>query len=180
MHICCEESYVLWSRTIARWTNHRFSTIKNMSPMSILNKLKLFLGILNFCHHFIKDVLTITAPLPYFTKKYIPFQWTKQQQVFNTLRQALYHSEKLAFYNPNACLTVDASPQGLGAILLQFKPGGTYCLLLQGSRSLRSNETKYSQKRSFNCTLGLQTLPLLHLRSKLYNPNCSKHSKMVT
>ena len=102
----------------------------------------------SFCHHFIKDFSTIAAPLRYLTKKDVPFQWTKQQQhTFNTLQHTLCSSETLAFYNPNADirLTVDASPQGLGAILSQSQLDGSYCTVLYGSRLLTDVEIRYSQ-----------------------------------
>ena len=56
----------------------KISTINNMSPPPNLSELKSFLGMLNFCHHFIKDFSIIAVPLRCLTKKDVPFQWTKQ------------------------------------------------------------------------------------------------------
>ena len=150
MHICCQENHVLRSFTITTWTNPRsnknFNYQQHATPN--LSKLKSFLGMLSFCHHFIKDFSTIAAPLRYLTNKDVPFQWTKQQQhAFNTLQHTLCSSETLAFYNPNADihLTVDASPQGLGTILSQSQLDGSYCPVSYGPRLLTDVETIYSE-----------------------------------
>ena len=98
--------------------------IKSISQLQVptnITEIKSLLGMTNFCNKFIPDYSTITAPLRrQLTRKDEPLRWRPQQQaVFDWLKQLLTSAPVLAFYNSNAAtkIYVDASPQGLGAVL---------------------------------------------------------------
>lgn len=81
-----------------------------------------FLSFLNFYRRFIKDFSKIARPLHDLEKKDIPFKWgTKQQQSFDTLKQAVTTAPILAHANPDKPYTLetDASDYAYGAILSQ-------------------------------------------------------------
>jgi hypothetical protein len=81
-----------------------------------------FLGLAGFYHHFVKDFSTIVAPLNELTKKGVPFSLgTRQENVFNMLKDKLTHAPLLQLpdFNKTFELKCDASGIGLGGVLLQ-------------------------------------------------------------
>jgi len=80
-------------------------------------------------------------------KKEQPFVWGKEQDAaFVKLKEALANASTLAYFDVNAKMQViaDASPVGLGAILVQ-KQGEDYKIICYASRSLSDIERRYSQ-----------------------------------
>ena len=101
--------------------------VKDCKTPTTVSEVCSFLDIVKFCKQFIHDCSTITAPLRLLTKKGQLFHWSEvQQKAFSTLKDRLCSAEVMAYYNPQppTKLTVDASPYGLGAILLQQKADG--------------------------------------------------------
>lgn len=112
------------------------------------SEVRSFLGVVNFCKQFLPDFSTVTAPLRLLTKKNKKFVWgTAQQTAFETLKTQLTSSTVMSYYNPDAVtkLTVDASPFGLGGILSQEQPDGSFRPVAYGSRALNNVESRYSQ-----------------------------------
>ena len=73
--------------------------------------------------------------------------WTpRYQQAFDTLKSTLSNSSVLGYYEIGwpTKQTVDAGPNGLGALLFQHKPEGCKPVAC-ASRSLTQTETRYSQ-----------------------------------
>ena len=100
----------------------RIEAITNMPHPTSATGVRSFLGMINFCKQYIRDYSSITAPLWLLTKKCQHFFWgPEQQKAFDTLKDQLISAEVTAFYNPDAetRLIIDASPVGLGAILVQ-------------------------------------------------------------
>ena len=119
-----------------------------VGPTSHISEIKSLLRMTNFCNKSIPDYSTVTAPLHQLTKKDEPFRWGSQQQAaLDKLKQLLTSAPVLAFYNLNAAtrIYVDASPQGLGAILTQQQQNGDYQPIAYGSRALTPTESRYSQ-----------------------------------
>ena len=69
-----------------------------------------------------------------------------EQQAFEALKQALSKAETLAYFDvkAKAMVMVDASPIGLGAILIQ-KQDGVPRVVSYASHSLFAGECRYSQ-----------------------------------
>ena len=79
---------------------------------------------MNFCASFIPDLATVSEPLRRHTRKDIHFSWGKEEEVaFNELKKRLAKTQNLGYFDSAAKTLVitDASPVGLGAILVQEK-----------------------------------------------------------
>ena len=85
-------------------------------------EVRSFLGVVNFTARFIPDLSTVSAPLRQLTKNGEPFVWDQEeQQSFDELKKRLASAEILGYFDKNAQTKViaDASPVGLGAVLVQ-------------------------------------------------------------
>ena len=106
-----------------------------------------FLGLVNFTARFIPDLATVSAPLRQLTKSGESFVWgPEQQQSFDELKKRLSSAETLGYFDKNAQTKViaDASPVGLGAMLVQ-EQGKELRVISYASRSLSDTERRYSQ-----------------------------------
>jgi hypothetical protein len=105
------------------------------------------LGLVNYSARFIPDLSIVSAPLRELTRKNAVFRWGKsEQESFDELKKRLASAETLGYYDKNAPTKViaDASPVGLGAVLVQVQ-GGELSVISYASRSLRHTERRYSQ-----------------------------------
>ena len=110
-------------------------------------EVRSFLGLVIFTARFIPDLATVSAPLRQLTKSGEPFVWgPEQQQSFDELKKRLSSAETLGYFDKNAPTNViaDASPVGLGAVLVQ-EQGGELRVISYASRSLSDTERRYSQ-----------------------------------
>ena len=117
----------------------KIDAILQIEPPTNATEVRSFLGLVNYCHRFIENYSTISAPLRRLTKKKVRFAWSEtEQHAFETLKNALISQPVLKYYNPAAATAIitDASPTGLGAILVQEQPDGDYHPVAYGSRSL--------------------------------------------
>ena len=83
------------------------------------------------------------------TRQNETFQWgPEKKQAFQQLKEKLSKAETLAYFDKNAKTQViaDASPVGLGAILIQ-EQNGTKRVVAYASRSLTEVERRYSQTK---------------------------------
>ena len=64
-------------------------------PESV-SEVRAFMGLLNFCSHFINDLGSIAEPLTRLTRKDVPFKWgNDQKKAFNKLKDALSSPKSL-------------------------------------------------------------------------------------
>ena len=106
-----------------------------------------FLGTVGFSSCFIPDFATIAEPLRRITQKGSTFEWgPSQQKAFSTLKDRLANATSLAYYDSSAPTEViaDASPFGLGAVLVQTQDGVRRAVSY-ASRTLTPGEHRYSQ-----------------------------------
>ncbi len=77
-----------------------------------------FLGMVVFCSRFIPNAAIISEPLRRLTHKNTEWKW---QTAFQDLKKKLKEAVTLSYYDikKSTSLIVDASPAGLGAILIQ-------------------------------------------------------------
>jgi hypothetical protein len=81
------------------------------------------------------------------TKKDAKFEWNGEcQNAFEQLKQQLMNHSTLGYYDvtDRTQVVADASPVGLGAVLVQFK-GSDPRIISYANRSLSSIEQKYAQ-----------------------------------
>ena len=105
----------------------RVAAINSLKPPTNVTELQSFLGMVTYCSKFLPNFSTITDPLRQLLKKNTPWNWSESQQcAFEKLKELLLSSDTLAFFNPDAYTEVitDASPVGLGAVILQRQADG--------------------------------------------------------
>ena len=107
-----------------------------------------FLGMINYLTRFIPNLASETAVLRKLLRKDIPWRWTEEENsVFEKLKKMLSSDLVVAHYDQSlpTSLIVDASPEGLGAILTQKQMDGTLKPVYYASRALTVQEKKYCQ-----------------------------------
>ena len=111
------------------------------------SEVKSFLGLVTYSARFIPNLATVSASLRELLRRDVKFEWgSRQQESFEQLKQLLASAETLAYFDINAQTQViaDASPVGLGAVLVQ-EQNGESCVICYASRSLSDVEKRYSQ-----------------------------------
>nr|XP_054752483.1 uncharacterized protein LOC129258054 [Lytechinus pictus] len=101
---------------------HKVEAIKSMSPPENKSQLREFLGMITYLSPFIPNLSAQTDSLRGLLKQDSDFQWTPSHETaFNNLRDKICHDATLAYFDVSkpTVLQVDASLQGLGAMLLQ-------------------------------------------------------------
>ena len=112
------------------------------APTSI-SELRSFLGMTQFVSRYIESYASITEPLRKLTRKTQPWKWGREQdEAFKKLKKLLTEVGVMAYFDPKkeTNVVVDASPCGLGAMIMQ--QGRVICY---SSRALTDVESRYSQ-----------------------------------
>ena len=121
--------------------------MRNARPPATAAKVQSFLGLVNCCACFIPKFATLAEPLRQLTRSNSEWVWGEiPQDAFDRLRAAITSDCVVAHYDQSADteLKVDASPVGLGAILLQ-RSNGTVCPVAYASPTLTDVKRRYSQ-----------------------------------
>ena len=150
----------LFNQSSIDFFGHRFSAegisadedkilaLINASSPKSANEARSFLGLAQYLARFIKDFASISAPIRQLTRKDAPWVWGPgQQQAFASLKASMAASEVIKYFDPQLKteLIVDASPVGLGAILIQITASQERNIVAYASRSLTDCESRYSQ-----------------------------------
>lgn len=125
----------------------KLSAIKSFRQPITAEEVRSFLGLVNYIGKFIPDLATTTDPLRQLTKKDSIFEWkSEHQKAFDKLKQAMSNEMILGYYNiqDRTQLIADASPVGLGAVLIQINDDGPR-IISYASKSLSSVEKRYAQ-----------------------------------
>jgi hypothetical protein len=96
-----------------------------------------------YVSRFIPNYATITAPLLALTHQNSVWKWEiEEETAFRKLQNELTSDRVMAYFDPTkpTKVLVDASPTGLGAILMQDGK-----VIIYGSRALTDVENRYSQ-----------------------------------
>ena len=75
-----------------------------------------------YVSRFIPDYATITTPLRLLTRQDTPWKWEQEEQkALDKLKEALVGDQVMSYFDPRKKteIIVDASPTGLGGLLLQ-------------------------------------------------------------
>ena len=105
--------------------------------------LERFLGMINYLGKFIQNLSDITAPLRELLKQDNEWVWLEHhQRAVDELKNLITSAPVLAFYDVSqpVKVSVDASQEGLGAVLIQNERPVAYA-----SRSLTDCEKRYAQ-----------------------------------
>ena len=118
--------------------------------------VKAFIGLASYYRRFIKSFAQIAAPLYELTKIDQPFEWSEAaEHSFSELKRLLTEAPVLAFpdFSREFTLEVDASQDGLGAVLCQQTEDNKLHPIAFASRKLRGPELRYAQGSSFKLEL---------------------------
>ncbi|XP_037028486.1 uncharacterized protein K02A2.6-like [Bradysia coprophila] len=125
----------------------KISAVKEFRDPRTTEEVRSFLGLVNYVGKFIPNLATTAEPLSKLNRKGAHFRWEDEQKdAFEKLKNQLTSDTVLGYYNVNdrTQIIADASPVGLGAVLIQFKECGPR-IIAYASRSLTKIERKYSQ-----------------------------------
>ena len=123
--------------------------IADWATPSNAKELKQFLGLASYYRRFVRGFAKIASPLHWLSEKNKPWAWTDEcEQAFNLLKHHLISAPilKLPIFSQNFILDVDASENGLGAVLSQEVDGHEQ-VVAYGSRALTKAEKKYCATR---------------------------------
>ncbi len=105
-------------------TDERVKAVLETKAPNSASEVRSFLGIIGFSARFISDFVTIAELLRQVTRKDTDFVWgNDQQRAFDRLKKELASAPVLAYFDKEAHTRViaDASPVGLGAVLVLYK-----------------------------------------------------------
>ncbi|XP_061506861.1 uncharacterized protein K02A2.6-like [Anopheles gambiae] len=126
---------------------NKIEAIRSFRPPKNCEEVRSFLGLITYVGTFIPNLATVSFPLRELTKNNAEFVWERDQnKAFNELIRLVSNVERLAHFDPHLKTRVvaDASPVGLGAVLLQFQNEQPK-VIAYASKSLTSTEQRYAQ-----------------------------------
>ncbi|XP_055633424.1 uncharacterized protein K02A2.6-like [Toxorhynchites rutilus septentrionalis] len=125
----------------------KLEAIRNFREPVSKEELRSLLGLVNFVGKFIPDLATLTDPLRQLTKHQNRFVWNRDHQTaFRELKSYMANPTTLGYFDVDdrTQLIADASPVGLGAVLIQINDRGPR-IISYASRSLTDVEKRYAQ-----------------------------------
>ena len=120
----------------------KVEAIHKASPPQNPSEVKSLLVMTQYVARFIPNYATITAPLRLLTRQDTPWKWEQaEQRPLNELKEALVGDQVMSYVDPRKQteIIVDASPVGLGGLLMQDGKVISYA-----SRALSDVESRYS------------------------------------
>lgn len=129
-------------------TESRILAIQNFREPQNLSELRSFLGLVCYVGRFVPNLASLTDPLRQLLRSKGSFEWTcKQTSAFQRIKEEICQIQHLGFFNPKdqTKLMTDASPTGLGAVLLQVDSEGNCRVIAYASKALTELEKKYFQ-----------------------------------
>ena len=134
-----------------RYRSNRSAVLESSHPATP-TEVRSFLGMVGFSVRFVPNFATIAEPLRAITRQGVPFVWGSEQEVsFQKLKQKSASAPVLAYFDKEAHTRVvaDASPVGLGAVLVQEKNGvgRTVCYASRSLSSIDGGRVREKRKR---------------------------------
>lgn len=127
-------------------TVDKVQAIREFRHPSSAAELRSFLGLVSYVGKFIPNLSTLLDPLQKVARQK-EFSWSEQDSaVFEKVKKLLSAETNLGYFDPDlrTIVMADASPVGLGAVLLQEK-GSSIRTICYINRSLSAVERRYSQ-----------------------------------
>lgn len=129
-------------------TDEKVKAIANFREPASKEEVRSFLGLVTFVGHFIPDLATRSEELRKMIRGEAQNFGKAQREAFDDLRQELVKKvRRLGYYDPGdkTELYVDASPVGLGAVLVQRDKEGRPRIISLASKSLTKPERIFPQ-----------------------------------
>lgn len=133
--------------------NKYVKTIASFREPKSVEEVQSFLGLVNYIGKWIPDLATVTEPIREILRHKLSkhaditeFWKDRQANAFAELKRSLSSLRTLGFYDPHDKTQViaDASPVGLGAVLIQYDMHGPR-VIAYGHKSLSDVEKRYCQ-----------------------------------
>ncbi|XP_065073800.1 uncharacterized protein K02A2.6-like, partial [Ochlerotatus camptorhynchus] len=131
-------------------TENRVMAIKCFREPKNVSELRSFLGLVTYVGRFVSNLAGKTEPLRKLLRTGSIFRWKQEQNAaFQDIKAAVCNIGYLGFFNrgDRTKLVTDASPEGLGAVLLQENEKGETRIIAFASKALTDLERKYFQTR---------------------------------
>lgn len=125
----------------------KIKAVKNFQIPKSASELSSFLGLISYVGKYIPHLATISAPLNELTRKGESFEWTSvHHSAFEKIKEIIVQRESLSLFNPadETFLFTDASPVGLGAVLVQ-RNHHAHKICAYASKTLSDTEKRYAQ-----------------------------------
>lgn len=125
----------------------KVKAIRDCKAPKTAEELSSFLGLISYVSKYIPHLSTLALSLNVLTRKGSKYQWMcHHEEAFNKLKDIISRRESLALFDPNCptFLFTDASPVGLGAVLVQSQ-NGQHRICAYGSKTLSDTERRYAQ-----------------------------------
>ncbi|XP_055615229.1 uncharacterized protein K02A2.6-like [Toxorhynchites rutilus septentrionalis] len=129
-------------------SDEKVAAIKNFRTPTNKEEVRSFLGLVNFVGHFIPRLSTRSEPLRQYLRGDVLDFGNEQKEAFDDLRNELSNGvRRLGYFDPKDVteLYIDASPVGLGAVLVQRDPSSTPRIICFASKGLTPTERVYPQ-----------------------------------
>lgn len=136
-----------FSETGTQPTDEKVKAIRDAPTPSKVTELRSFLGMLAALSNFIPKLSHLAHPLNELLGNK-PWKWTANcDQAFSDIKHALTSEATLTHYDPGLPveLSVDASPYGLGSVIMHLYPNGARHPIAYASQTLNEHEKRYGQ-----------------------------------
>lgn len=131
-----------------RPTESKIDAIRSFREPRNVSELRSFLGLITYIGRFIPHLADKTEPLRVLLRTGNIFKWTDEHQdAFDKIKSVVCQTDFLGYFNPkDLCIVIaDASPTGLGAVLLQQNRSYETRIITFASKALTDVEKKYFQ-----------------------------------
>lgn len=133
-----------------RPTDEKIAAVKSFRTPATSEEIRSFLGLVGYVGRFIPDLATKTHSLRQLMTSKDTFNWEKSHdEAFDKLKDLVTSAPTLQYFNHErrTRLVVDASPVGLGAVLIQFdgETDDQPCVIAYAAKSLSPAEQRYCQ-----------------------------------
>ncbi|GKA86649.1 putative reverse transcriptase domain-containing protein [Tanacetum coccineum] len=144
----------------------KIEAIKSWAAPTTPTEVRQFLGLAGYYRRFIEGFSLISKPLTKLTQKNKKYEWGKEEEAFQTLKQKLCSAPILALPEGTEDFMVycDASLKGYGAVLMQREK-----VIAYASRQLKVHEENYT---THDLELGAVVFALRLWRHYLYGTKC--------
>ncbi|GJZ41619.1 putative reverse transcriptase domain-containing protein [Tanacetum coccineum] len=144
----------------------KIEVIKSWAAPTTPTEVRQFLRLVGYYRRFIEGFSLISKPLTKLTQKNKKYEWGKEEEAFQTLKQKLYSAPILALLKGMKDFIVycDASLKGYGAVLMQREK-----VIAYASRQLKVHEENYT---THDLELGVIVFALRLWRHYLYGTKC--------
>lgn len=134
-----------------RPTEDKVEILRTFRAPQTVEELRSFLGLVTYVGRFLPDLATVCAPLRNLTHKGVIYNWqSEHEEAFGRLKGMVSNIHTLSYFDNSLRTRViaDASPVGLGAVLVQFgdtRDGPDPRIICYANKSLSTTEKRYCQ-----------------------------------